>query len=56
MENLTFDEIVTINGGSQETYEAGQAAGQKARDFVDDLSVAYAIASVLIFCIFKVKI
>lgn len=56
MVELTSQELILVNGGSQETYEAGQAAGQKVRDFLDDASLAYFIASIAIFAIFKVKI
>ena len=49
MEELTFNELILFNGGSQETYEAGQKAGEKVRDFIDDCGALITIISVVLF-------
>ena len=56
MTTLTLQEMTLINGGSQETYEAGKAAGQKVRDILDDAALAYTIVSIAVLLIFKIKV
>lgn len=56
MTELTSQELLLINGGSQETYQNGKAAGEKVREFLDDAALAWFICEVAALVIFKVKI
>ena len=56
MEELTAYELLSINGGSEQSYEDGKAAGEKVREYIDQIPNAYFWASLLIFAIFKVKV
>lgn len=56
MEELTTFELLSINGGSEQSYENGKAAGQKVREIIDEFPDAYFWASMLCFVLFKVKI
>jgi len=53
---LSTQELLLINGGSEETYAAGKEAGQKVRAFLDDFALAYTIASIVALVVFKVKV
>lgn len=56
MTELSTQELLLINGGSEETYASGKEAGQKVREFLDDFALAYTVASIACLIIFKVKI
>lgn len=46
---LTAYELLSINGGSQESYKNGKAAGEKVKEVLDQIPDAYFWASILIF-------
>lgn len=56
MEELTVFELLSINGGSEQSYENGKAAGQKVREIIDEIPDAYFWASMLCLVLFRVKI
>jgi len=56
MKELTFTELISIDGGSEATRAAGKEAGAAARDFFDDACTAWTIVSIAAFLIFKVPV
>lgn len=47
MKELSITELMTIDGGSEETRAAGRAAGAKARDAFDDASTFMEILGIV---------
>lgn len=56
MEELTVKELLSINGGSQESYENGREVGAQIRETIDQIPNAYFWASLIVLVVFKVKI
>lgn len=47
MRELDLNELVSINGGSQETYNAGHEAGKEVRTMVDNAALLWMILTIV---------
>lgn len=54
MEELTTFELLSINGGSAQTYESGRAAGAAVRGWIEQFPDAYFYARALVKIVFHV--